>query len=201
MDKILPSRRDLDPTLPGMDRRTMKYSTSIKKKSIELLHKDKDIRRYVDTPDEQRAFKKAMNKLKGSRYGVTADDIPTILIEMVKDKGSGFDRMEARKLADALVKRNDIPAWKKRELMRPFYNASTFKEDRPAMKNDPHVIVPDVKTTGASRFLPVAAGVNGNGVQGKKTTKSEPSILRPLPTDGKTGTSGQKPSAPTKSWF
>lgn len=199
MDKILPSKRDLDPTLPGLDRKTMKYGSSIKKKSIELLHKDKDIRRYIDTPDEQKAFKKAMNKLKGSRYGVTADDIPTILIEMVKDKDSGFDRMEARKLADALVNRNDIPSWKKRELMRPFYNASTFKEDRPAMKNDPHA-VPNAKVAGASRFLPIA-GVNG--VQGKKApVKNEPTILRPLPTEDKSaGASGQKPSAPMRRWF
>lgn len=199
MDKILPSKRDLDPTLPGMDRRTMKYASSIKKTTNKLLHTDKDIRRYIDTPDEQKAFKKAMNKLKGARYGVTADDIPTILIEMVKDKESGFDRMEARKLADALVKRNDIPSWKKRELMRPFYNAGTFKEDRPAVKSDAHV-VPVVKAAGASRFLPLAGS---DGIRDKKpSVKNEPTILRPLPTEDRSGNaSGQKPSTPTGRWF
>lgn len=138
---------------------TMRNSSKIRRATSDLLHKNPVIKRYVDTHAEQAAFKKEISKLKGSKYGVTVEGIQGAFLNMAKDKESGFDRHEARKVADAFIKQADIPSWKKRELMRPFYQARTFREDRSAtgntavsgVKTDPKVS--DSTGIGAKRFL------------------------------------------------
>lgn len=163
MGERIRSHRELDPTLLGMGRKTMKSYYKRKTAVREFMLKDKVAESVLDSVVERQAFRKRMEQFEKEKFGFTAEDVSGVLVDMVNDPKAKFNRKEAIRLGKHILEQSDLSKWRQKKLLQPLYRKSSFRKSESPGKMEgvvSNVSNPDASKGnlpslrfGASRFV------------------------------------------------